>query len=123
MFQVQHSTQTGLMYTSSGSRVHILQVCLNLYLANGETAFRTGGLNNLAVYKPRYGLCRSVMINKRSAISSATMAVLNVPWAMMNPDAYEGQSLHFLFDDDYTVRRTTCWSTVIATEKNTFHAS
>ena len=78
-------------------------MCLDLYLANGETAFRPGSLNNLAMYKSRYGLCRSVMINKRSLISGTVKAILDVPWSAYNPETNEGQSLHILFDNDYTV--------------------
>ena len=80
-------------------------MCLDLYLANGETAFRAGGLNNLAVFKSGYGLCRSVMMNKRSAVSRTVKAIVDVPWSALNPDANEGQSLHIFFDDDYKVRR------------------
>ena len=72
-------------------------------MANGETAFRPGGLNNLAVFKSRYGLCRSVMMNKRSAISGTVKAIIDVPWSALNPETNEGQSLRILFDNDYTV--------------------
>ena len=76
-----------------------------MYLANGETAFRAGDPNNLAVFKSGYGLCRSVMMNKRSAVSGTVKAILDVPWSALNPDANEGQSLHIFFEDDYKVRR------------------
>ena len=102
MFQVRSG---GLPYRRLDEQVgpHSFQVCLDLFLANGETAFRPGGLNNLAVFKSRHGLCRSVMMNKRSAISGTVKAIIDVPWSALNPETNEGQSLRILFDNDYTV--------------------